>query len=77
MPQDDKKNTEGVPLRTIILFLVFVPVILWLMHFGYRKSVESAPKAEECRSMCVEQGYAGHDFKWGFFSGPQCECLQE
>ncbi len=64
-------------MRTIILFALIVPVIIYLLHFAYIKNKESESRANECQASCIEQGHDGHSFKWDIFSGPQCECLDQ
>jgi len=63
--------------RTIILFVVLVPVIIYLLNFAYKKNKESSERATECYQSCVDSGYPGYDFKWEVLSGPQCQCLGE
>ncbi len=63
--------------RTIVLFVVLVPVIIYLVNFAHKKKAESGRRAQECYRSCLDSGYPGYDFKWEMLSGPQCECLGE
>lgn len=62
-------------VRTLILALVFLPVIGYLLYFGYRKNTESEEQTRLCQEECSAQGHAGYDFKWSALSQPQCQCL--
>ena len=71
------KKTCAASARTLVLFLILVPVIVYLLNFAYKKNSQSAERAEQCYQECVAEGYPGYDFQWQVFSGPQCECLGE
>ncbi len=61
--------------RTLIVFIIFVPVIGYLIHFSIKKNAESESRAKQCHQQCTEQGFAGYEFKWNILSGPVCTCL--
>ncbi|MCK5579722.1 MAG: hypothetical protein KAJ18_00455 [Candidatus Omnitrophica bacterium] len=63
--------------RTVIMFIVVVPVVAYLLHFAYKKNTESAERATRCQEECFADGYPGYDFKWDVLSGPRCSCLGE
>ena len=69
------KQSQGASIRTIILFVVLVPVILYLLHFAYKKNTESEARANQCQTKCKEDGFPGYSFQWNIVSGPQCECI--
>ena len=68
----EKQNSS---LRTLILFVIFVPVIVYLVYFSFKKNAESASRAENCHQQCAAQDFAGYDFKWNVLGGPVCTCL--
>ncbi|HPB68847.1 MAG TPA: hypothetical protein PLT76_05265 [Candidatus Omnitrophota bacterium] len=70
-----QKKFETASIRTIILFVILVPMILYLLHFAYKKNTESEARAHQCQVKCKEDGYPGYSFQWNILSGPQCECL--
>lgn len=74
MPEQGQKKN---PVRTIIFFVVLVPMIASLLYFANEKNSRSEGKAQECQEGCSTQGYPGHEFKWSIFSGQQCKCLGE
>ena len=69
------KKSQGASIRTIILFVILVPVILYLLHFAYKKNTESEARANQCQAKCKEEGFPGYSFQWNIISGPQCECI--
>lgn len=69
--------THIASTRTIILFVLLVPVICYLVYFAFRKNRESAGRVSQCQESCFAQGYQGYDFKWAMLSSPKCECLGE
>ena len=70
-PQPDK-----FPFRTIILAIIFLPVIAYLGFYAIKKSTESEKRARQCQEQCTQKGHAGYEFKWTIFSGPVCQCIQ-
>jgi len=70
----DQKNAAST--RTVVLFIMIVPIIAYLLFFAYKKNNESAEKASQCQSTCHDEGYDGYNFKWTILSGPQCTCLE-
>ena len=71
MGQED----HGFPMRTIVLIVIFVPVIAYLIYFSMKKNSESEMRANQCQTDCTAKGYSGHEFKWNVLSGPVCSCL--
>ena len=69
------ESCQRASIRTIILFVILVPVILYLLHFAYKKNTESESRANQCQLKCKEEGFPGYSFQWNIISGPQCECL--
>ena len=67
--------TRAGTLRTIVLFVVFVPVIVYLLHYAYQKHKQSPVKTQACKRQCLDEGYDGYDFQWEIFSAPKCSCL--
>ena len=63
--------------RTIIMFIIIMPIVGYLLLFAFKKNNESEAKANQCMQECAAQGYAGHDFKWNILSGPKCSCIGE
>ena len=61
--------------RTLIFFIVFVPVIGYLIYFSMKKNAELESRAQQCHEQCTGQGFLGYDFKWNVLSGPVCRCL--
>ncbi|HQP11808.1 MAG TPA: hypothetical protein PK470_03495 [Candidatus Omnitrophota bacterium] len=43
-----QKKFETASIRTIILFVILVPMILYLLHFAYKKNTESEARAHQC-----------------------------
>jgi len=68
-------HAQGASMRTVVLFVVLVPVIVYLLNFAYKKNKESEVRTLQCKEGCEEQGYPGYDFKWTVLDGPQCECI--
>jgi hypothetical protein len=71
MTQSSQRNSS----RTIILFIILVPVIGYLLYFADKKNKESGLRTQECRDECSTKGYPGYDFKWTVLSQPQCQCI--
>lgn len=71
------QRKQGSSLRTLVLFMIFVPVIAYLVYFSIKKNAESESRAAQCYQQCTDQGYSGYDFKWNVLSGPVCRCLGE
>ncbi|MBL8013266.1 MAG: hypothetical protein JNN05_05405 [Candidatus Omnitrophica bacterium] len=67
-----EKNSS---LRTIILMIIFLPVIGWLVMFSVKKNNESGQRTQQCQEECAKSGNAGYDFKWNILSGPVCQCI--
>jgi len=72
--EQDSNTTNSI--RTIILAIIFLPIIVWLLRFAYKKNTESGKRTDACKMQCSDSGYPGYSFKWAIFSGPQCECLE-
>lgn len=69
------KCNSGSAIRTVVMFVIFVPIIVYLLYFAYKKKTESEDRANQCAAECTAQGYQGHEFQWAIFSGPQCGCI--
>jgi hypothetical protein len=69
------KFSQTASMRTLVLFVVLVPVIVYLLHFAYRKNTESTERTLQCQLKCSGEGYPGYDFRWAMLSEPKCECL--
>jgi len=69
------ENNQKDSTRTMILFIILIPIIGYLLYFAYKKNTESEGKAKACQMECVEKNYNGYDFKWNILSGPQCRCI--
>lgn len=64
-------------MKNIVLFVILIPVIVYLVYFAYKKNTESAERADVCLQECTAQGYPGHEFRWDVLSGPKCSCFGE
>ncbi len=69
------KNENPLPIRTIVLAVIVVPLVAYLLYFAYKKNSESEAKANQCQTECSEKGYNGYDFKWTILAGPKCGCF--
>ena len=69
--------TQQASIRTVVLFVVLVPVIGYLLYFAYKKNTESESRAAQCQQECTDKGFRGNEFKWSVLSGPQCTCIGE
>ncbi len=74
-PDKDKRDIEL--LRSIILAVIFVPIIVWLLYYAYTKNQDAPAKIAQCAKKCTSQGYSGYNFTWPFFVAPKCTCLGE
>lgn len=72
MSQSQGQNNT---LRTVIFFVVAVPLIIWLIMFADNKNKQSKVKARQCEEQCTAKGYQGYDFQWQMLSGPNCSCV--
>ena len=70
------EESNGFPMRTLVLCLILVPVIWYLVSFAIKKNKESDSRARQCQLDCAQQGHPGYNFKWNVLSGPVCECLE-
>lgn len=68
-----KENNNFV--RTLVLMIIFLPVIGWLVFFSIRKDKESAQRSQQCQEQCTQSGNSGYEFKWNILSGPVCQCI--
>lgn len=67
-----EKNSS---VRTVILMVIFLPVIAWLVMFSVKKNNESGERTQQCQEECEKSGNSGYDFKWNILSGPVCQCI--
>ncbi len=72
-----KRESPKGSTRTVILFIVLLPVIGYLVYFAYKKNTESEGRAAQCQQECIDKGFRGNEFKWSVLSGPQCTCIGE
>jgi len=73
--QGNQENKENNSLRTVIISVIFIPIIIWLLYSAYQKNQESGAQTTACEKKCTETGYPGYAFQWPIFSGPKCTCL--
>ena len=69
-------NNQTDSARTMVLFILVLPVIAYILYFAYKKNSESEKRAQSCQEMCETQNRSGYSFKWNILSGPQCECIE-
>ena len=71
------EKKPGQPSRTLIFFIIVMPVLGYLLYYADAKNKQGAVRAQRCQEECAAQGYPGFDFRWNVLSQPQCQCLGE
>ncbi len=71
-----EKSSRGL-MRTVIFFILAVPVIWYLVRYSVLRNSQFEGKARVCAEDCSAQGYLGSEFKWAAFSKADCTCLEE
>ncbi len=70
------EQSGGGFMRTIIFFILAVPMIWYLVSFSIKKNNQFEGKAKLCAETCSAQGYLGSEFKWSAFSKEDCHCIE-
>lgn len=68
-------NRKGSALRTIVLAVIFIPIIAYLLYFANTKNKEAPMRMQACQEQCTEDGFDGYEFTWGILGGPNCLCI--